>query len=208
MLKKSWGSCRRQRARDGCPDHSRCAAQLAVVPFLMVVIEVGAAPQVPGSSSTAATAHNVLKSGSNRLSAGQVRQFWHVLVETATSGRFHCNSLGTKQRQPLRTESSRFVRGCPTPHAAAPEQPDAVIMYISVVHQQSSLASTCTFAAVYYHNKGGNPANKKIQVEDLHFWIWIYISSHTQAPIHLVPLLAVGSAARLRRPVRGRPEAV
>ena len=83
--------------RDGDQNCS-CAAQLVVAPFLMTVIEVVSAPQVPSSSGTAVAAHSVLKSGSNRLSAGEVRQFWRVLVETAPSEPFHWLRLGTKPR--------------------------------------------------------------------------------------------------------------
>ena len=73
-------------------------AQLVFVPFLMGISEVVSAPQTPSSSGTAGAAHSVLKSGSNRLSAGEVRQFWRVLVETAPSEPFHWLRLGAKPR--------------------------------------------------------------------------------------------------------------
>ena len=69
-----------------------------LVPFLMGILEVVSAPQIPSSSGTTVVAHSVLKSGSNRLSAGEVRQFWRVLVETAPSEPFHCNRLRAKLR--------------------------------------------------------------------------------------------------------------
>ena len=86
-----------QRARDGGLSRG-CTAQLVYVPFLMTVIEVVSAPPVPSSSGTAVAAHSVLKSGSNRLAAGEVRQFWRVLVETAPSEPFHWQRLRTKRR--------------------------------------------------------------------------------------------------------------
>ena len=64
----------------------------------MGILEVVSAPPVPRSSGTAVAAHSVLKSGSNRLSAGEVRQFWRVLVETAPSEPFHWLRLGAKPR--------------------------------------------------------------------------------------------------------------
>ena len=86
-----------QRARDGGLSRG-CTAQLVFVPFLMGILEVVSAPPVPSSSGTAVAAHSVLKSGSNRLSTGEVRQFWRVLVETAPSEPFHWLRLGTKPR--------------------------------------------------------------------------------------------------------------
>ena len=58
----------------------------------------GGCVPVPSSSGTAVAAHSVLKSGSNRLSAGEVRQFWRVLVETAPSEPFHWLRLRAKPR--------------------------------------------------------------------------------------------------------------
>jgi len=86
-----------QRARDLALNRG-CAAQLVFAAFLVGILEIGAAPGRPSSSSAAAAAHNVLKSGSNRLSAGEVRQFWRVLVETGPSEPFHCNRLRAKLR--------------------------------------------------------------------------------------------------------------
>jgi len=51
-----------------------CMAQLVFVPFLMCILEVGATPRRPSSSSTAATAHAVPHPGVS-LVAGSARQF-------------------------------------------------------------------------------------------------------------------------------------
>ena len=51
-----------------------CMAQLVFVPFLMGILEVGATPRRPSSSSTAATAHAVPHPGLS-LVAGSWRQF-------------------------------------------------------------------------------------------------------------------------------------
>ena len=86
-----------QRGRDGGLSRG-CTAQLVFVPLLMGILEVVSAPPVPSSSGTAVAAHSALKSGSNRLSAGEARQFWRVLVETPPSEPFHWLRLGTKPR--------------------------------------------------------------------------------------------------------------
>ena len=76
----------------------RLHGSASVCTVLMDISEVVSAPPAPSSSGTAVAAHSVLKSGSNRLSAGEVRQFWRVLVETAPSEQFHWLRLGAKPR--------------------------------------------------------------------------------------------------------------
>jgi len=73
LVAGSWRQFGTASARGGL---SRgCLAQLVFVPFLMDIMEVGATPRRPSSSSTAATAHAVPHPAGVSLVAGSWRQF-------------------------------------------------------------------------------------------------------------------------------------
>ena len=110
-----------QRARDGGLSRG-CTAQLVFVPFLMDILEVVSAPQIPSSSGTGVAAHSVLKSGSNRLSAGEVRQFWRVLVETAPRSRFTGTACGQNCGSAAGRSHYTAWQRRPPPQGMAPAQ--------------------------------------------------------------------------------------
>ena len=81
-----------QGAREGGLNRG-CGAQLAFVPFLIGMIEVGSAQGRPSCPSTAAAAHFRPESRPESPARGSNSAIFHVLVPFAGWTEFHCNGL-------------------------------------------------------------------------------------------------------------------